>query len=112
MPVLLLAVHLSGRIKPLYAATTDKYLLEQANLALDIFSLDQKSYSSQFYTMGNIKRIDTAYLGQLLKINKTFNLILLNKQWEELKTTHKNQLELINSNGKKGLYQFKAIPQY
>ena len=112
LPVLLLAVHLSGRIKPLYAATTDKYLLEQANLALDIFSLDQKSYSSQFYTMGNIKRIDTAYLGQLLKMNKTFNLILLNKQWEELKTTHKNQLELINSNGKKGLYQFKAIPQY
>ena len=110
LPVLLFAVHLSGKIKPLYTATTDKYLLEQADPALDIFSLDQKSYSSQFYTKGNIKRIDTAYLVQLLNTDKAFYLILLNKQWEELKTPHKNQLELIDSNSKKGLYQFKAIP--
>jgi 4-amino-4-deoxy-L-arabinose transferase-like glycosyltransferase len=112
LPFLLFAVHLSGKIKPLYASTTDKYLIEQANPALDIFSLDQKSYSSQFYTNGNIKQIDTAYLGQLLKIEKDFYLILLNKQWRELKTPYKNQLDLIDCNSKKGLYQFKDILRY
>jgi 4-amino-4-deoxy-L-arabinose transferase-like glycosyltransferase len=112
LPFLLFAVHLSGKIKPLYASTTDKYLIEQANPALDIFSLDQKSYSSQFYTNGNIKQIDTAYLGQLLKIEKDFYLILLNKQWRELKTPYKNQLDLIDCNSKKGLYQFKDILKY
>ena len=110
LPVLIFAVQLSGKIKPLYASTTDKYLIEQANPATTIFSLDQKSYSSQFYTAGKIKQIDTAYLRQVSETDIAFYLILLNKQWEQLKSPYKNQLELIDSNSKKGLYQFKAIP--
>jgi 4-amino-4-deoxy-L-arabinose transferase-like glycosyltransferase len=110
LPVLLFAVQLSGKIKPLYASTTDKYLIEQANPAATIFSLDQKSYSSQFYTAGKIKRINTAYLRQVSETDKAFYLILRNKQWDQLKSPYKNQLKLIDSNSKKGLYQFKAIP--
>jgi hypothetical protein len=106
----LFAVQLSGKIKPLYASTTDKYLIEQANPAATIFSLDQKSYSSQFYTAGKIKRINTAYLRQVSETDKAFYLILRNKQWDQLKSPYKNQLKLIDSNSKKGLYQFKAIP--
>lgn len=107
LPMALFFVHLSGMAKPLYSHTTDKYLIHSLDQTTTIFVLDQKSYSSQFYTQGKVKVIEIDQLKSAVNSQKTFNILLSNKQFEQLDDTIVSKLYRLDSNKKRGVYQFK-----
>jgi 4-amino-4-deoxy-L-arabinose transferase-like glycosyltransferase len=107
LPMALFFVHLSGMAKPLYSHTTDKYLIHSLDQTSTIFVLDQKSYSSQFYTQGKVKVIEIDQLKSAVNSQKTFYILLSNKQFEQLDYTIVSKLYQLDSNKKRGVYQFK-----
>jgi 4-amino-4-deoxy-L-arabinose transferase-like glycosyltransferase len=104
VPVILFVVSLSGWAKPIYAATTDKYILENLDQTKAIYSLERKSYSSQFYSKGKIKVVGKKEFEFILDSNSPSYILLENRQWEKLSAPLKERLILINSNKKKGVY--------
>lgn len=93
IPVTLLFLLVSGLARPLYKNNTDKYLLENLNPKAPLYSLDQKSYSSQFYTQGKVQTIDQNQLVQLIQQRATGYIRITHKRWKilpnELKTSFK-----------------------
>ena len=106
IPLALLIVLLSGVAKPIYINNTDKYILKNINPKLPIYSLDQKSYSSQFYTNGLIKIIDQEKLENLIIKGSKFYIRIDNNRWRNLSPSLRSDLELVNKNKKVGVYQF------
>ena len=109
LPVLLFLVHLSGLAKPLYSHTTDKFLIRQMEPTIPVFSLDRKTYSSQFYTQGKIKVIEHLKLEEKLLSKNTFYILLNTKQWEIINDRSKLKLKRIDSNKKRGIYLFSPV---
>tara|TARA_B100001093_G_scaffold362476_1_gene347220 strand:+ start:311 stop:1705 length:1395 start_codon:yes stop_codon:yes gene_type:complete len=103
----LIFVLLTGVAKPFYENNTDKYILKNLDSNLPIYSLEQKSYSSQFYTSGLIKVIDQEKLKKLVTQNSKFYLRISNKRWLNLSLNLRNKLEIISNNNKAGIYQFQ-----
>ena len=68
-----------------------------------LFSLNEKSYSSQFYSQGSIEVLNIKQFESLYKKKAIFFIIINNKDFEELKNTE--NLYLIEKNEKKGLYK-------
>ena len=109
LPVLLLFVLLSGWAKPLYENKTDQQLVISVNSSLPIYSLDHKTYSSQFYTQGKIKQINQKELQQ--KIGGTassFAIRIASKRWEELPKEIQSKLILVKKHEKGGMYVFEG----
>ena len=106
IPLTLLIVLLSGVAKPIYINNTDKYILKNINPKIPIYSLDQKSYSSQFYTNGLIKIIDQEKLENLITKGSKFYIRITNNRWRNLSPGLRSGLELVNKNKKVGVYQF------
>ena len=67
------------------------------------FSLNEKSYSSQFYSQGSIEVLNFKQFESLQKKKGNFFIIINNKDFEELNNTE--NLYLIEKNEKKGLYK-------
>ena len=103
----LIFVLLTGVAKPLYENNTDKYILKNLDSNLPIYSLEQKSYSSQFYTTGLIKVVDQEKLKKLVTKDSKFYIRISNKRWVSLSLSVRNKLEIINNNSKAGIYQFQ-----
>tara|TARA_A100001015_G_C15037744_1_gene737423 strand:+ start:970 stop:2379 length:1410 start_codon:yes stop_codon:yes gene_type:complete len=106
LPLLLFFVHLSGMAKPWYSHTTDKFLISPLDQTKTIYALDTKSYSSQFYTRGKIKLIGLADLQTALNAQTPFYIILSNHQFRQMNSMMISKLHQINSNKKRGVYQF------
>ena len=77
IPVLLFLMFLSGVVKPLFINNTDKYLIEESE-PLAVFALSNKTYSSQFYSKGEIEKIDTILLKKMIKSKTPFKIIIEN----------------------------------
>ncbi len=103
----LIFVLYTGLAKPLYMNNTDKYILKNLDNNLPIYSLEQKSYSSQFYTKGRIEVIDQEKFENLVTKDSKFYISISNNRWVSLSLSLKNKLEIINNNRKTGIYQFK-----
>jgi hypothetical protein len=86
---------------------TDKYILKNLDNNLPIYSLEQKSYSSQFYTKGRIEVIDQEKFENLVNKDSKFYISISNNRWVSLSLSLRNKLEIINNNRKTGIYQFK-----
>ena len=106
IPLILLALLLSGVAKPLYENNTDKYILKNINHKLPIYSLEGKSYSSQFYTKGLIRVINQKTLEELTKTDSKFYIRITNIKWRKLSPRLKNELEIVSKNSKVGIYKF------
>jgi 4-amino-4-deoxy-L-arabinose transferase-like glycosyltransferase len=106
IPLTLLIILLSGVAKPLYINNTDKYILKNINHKLPIYSLDQKSYSSQFYTNGLIKIINEEKLEKLIIKGSKFYIRITNNRWRNLPPGVRNGLVVIDKNKKAGIYQY------
>ena len=106
IPLTLLFLFLSGLTKPLYENNTDKYLLEELNPLIPIYSLDQKTYSSQFYTQGRIKVIDKPQLEELIRKKSAFYICITNGKKETLSADLMTSLELLKQQKKSMLYSF------
>ena len=103
----LIFVLYTGVAKPFYENNTDKYILKNLDNNLPIYSLEQKSYSSQFYTTGLIKVVDQEKLKKLVTKNSKFYIRISNKRWLNLSLSLRNKLEIIGNNNKAGIYQFE-----
>jgi 4-amino-4-deoxy-L-arabinose transferase-like glycosyltransferase len=98
---------LTGVAKPLYENNTDKYILKNLDSNLPIYSLEQKSYSSQFYTKGRIELINQEKFENLVTKDSEFYIRISNKRWVSLSLSVRKKLEIINNNRKAGVYQFQ-----
>jgi len=88
---------------------TDKYLIELTKgSTIDIYAWKFKSYSSQFYTNGNIKVIDTKEdLTLLIEQGKEFYLLSRDSHFKSMPLKIKNQLQFMAKNRKSKLYKTK-----
>ena len=68
-----------------------------------LFSLKEKSYSSQFYSQGSIEVLNIEQFESLNKTKRNFFIIINNKDFEELSNTE--SFYLVEKNEKKGLYK-------
>ena len=107
LPLLMFIIHLSGFATSLYSHTTDKFLISPLDQVKTIYSLDAKSYSSQFYTQGKIKVIKIEQLKSALRSEHPFYIVLSNKQFDQLEPNKRTKLSRIDSNKKRGVYGFK-----
>jgi len=89
-------------------SNTDKYLiLNQSDTEItDLYYLNKKSYSSQFYSRGNVKTLSQAELAEKLTGQVPFRIIILNKHLKKLGEDETGKLRLIDSNYNRGLYEF------
>jgi hypothetical protein len=98
---------MSGIAKPLYVNNTDKYLVTNLRPEVPVYSLDQKSYSSQFYTKGKIQTIDLNFLTQLIQKKPVAYIRITNKRWNSLPLEIRTQLYKFRENRKTSIYTFK-----
>ena len=96
-------LYIFGFQKTLFLNNTDKYLIEKVDSHEPLFSLNEKSYSSQFYSQGSIQVLNIEQFESLHKTKDDFFIIINNKDFDELKNTE--NLYLIEKNEKKGLYK-------
>ena len=71
-----------------------------------IYTLDFKSYSSQFYTKGNIKKVSNLILDKLILEPQEFYILIDHKRWNQLPLKVKQELTLIKSHKKRALYKY------
>ena len=86
---------------------TDKHLLKKMdnNQITNYYAWEFKSYSSQFYTSGKIKVIDTSEeLEELIKEGSSFYILSRNSHYKNMPTVLKEQLKLIGTNKKSQLF--------
>ncbi|MGY8969880.1 MAG: ArnT family glycosyltransferase, partial [Flavobacteriales bacterium] len=105
IPVLLLAIYLSGFANPLLENNTDKYLVSEIKNT-NVYTLDFKSYSSQFYTKGNIKKVNSFTLNKLTLKPQDFYILISHKRWKQVAPNIKLKLTLIRSHKKRALYRY------
>jgi hypothetical protein len=91
-----------------YYSNTDKFLiLNQADTEItDLYYLNKKSYSSQFYSRGKVRTLSRAELTEKLNGQVPFRIIILNKHLKNLNVNETGKLRLIDSNYNRGLYEF------
>lgn len=106
LPILIFMVQLSGIAKPLYEHTTDKYLIAATSQELPLYSLEQKTYSSQFYSQGTIKIISQEEFTQKLDATTAFRILLSKAQWSALDIETQSKLTQKDCNKKRCSYHF------
>ena len=106
MPLLLLAVYLSGFAKPLYENTTDKYLIEAATEDLPWYALEKKTYSSQFYSKGKVALLTQEEFQEKITLKTAFFIFMTKTQWEALDPEIQSQFSLYRDNKKRGVYRY------
>jgi len=110
LPFLFLIVFIAGmtgnRIE--HYSNTDKYLIliQSDTESTDLFYLNKKSYSSQFYSRGKVRTLSQAELTEKLNGQVPFRIIILNKHLKSLSVNETGKLRLIDSNYNRGLYEF------
>ena len=111
LPFLFLIVFIAGlagnNIE--HYSNTDKYLiLNQSDTKnSDLYYLNRKSYSSQFYSRGKVNVLSQAELAEKLNGQVPFRIIILNKHLKSLSENETTKLRLIDSNYNRGLYAFE-----
>jgi len=85
---------------------TDKYLVEKhLDKNLPIYHWQNKSYSGQFYTKGNIKVIkDTLELKKHIALDSSFLVIIPHKKLKKIDAKDLTLLKQLETNYKKGIY--------
>ncbi|MBL4939356.1 MAG: glycosyltransferase family 39 protein [Lutibacter sp.] len=85
---------------------TDKYLVEKhLDENLPIYHWQNKSYSGQFYTKGNIKVIkDTLELKKHIALDSSFLVIIPHKKIKKIDAKDLTLLKQLETNYKKGIY--------
>ncbi len=102
IPVLLLLIYPLDWSKKILHNNTDKYLIQNIDHNESIFSLNKKSYSSQYYSNGKIKVLNTRELDSIISNKLIFSIIINNDDYE--KYPNKEKLTLLKTNDKKGIY--------
>lgn len=111
LPLLLFGIGLSGITTPIYDNNSDKKMVASAQKEnFPIFTLNEKSYSSQFYSNGKIKRLKEDQIDSLMKSENTFYLIVKDKDFKNLDHSQKEMLKPVIKTKSKGCYRFEKLP--
>ena len=102
-PFLILITYLSGFANSILENNTDEYLVKNTK-NIPVYALDFKSYSSQFYTKGKIKIVDTITLHNLILNKDDFNILIDHSRLKLLSTKLQESLTPIESNKKRAMY--------
>lgn len=105
LPLLLFVLAISGYATTLFENSTDKFILAAKIPNSKVYALDYKSYSSQYYTEGKIKIIDTLELKELLENKESFSILIENRQWDTLSKTIKKLLSIEAKHSKRGIFR-------
>jgi len=109
VPVIAMLAFGYGRVsKQLeYYSNTDKYFIESRNQDDSLYHIGRKSYSGQYYSKGNIKSVTIEQLKGLLTKGESCYIIIPNKSFTKIPGGIADQLQLIESNHKKGIYLYQ-----
>ena len=89
-----------------YYTKTDKYLLETIQYPnKTVYHLNKKSYSSQFYSSGNVISIIDNQLDTLLNRRSLFPILIAHRDTATIKNEHLKKLKLVRFNRYKGIYE-------
>ncbi len=109
-PILIIAatlVSFAGNNLEFYSKT-DKYLLEETQYSNDaVYFLDSKSYSSQFYSNGNISNISLEELEEKLNQDEEFHVIIKERNLKNINPEIIQELNLLRTNNFNGIYTNK-----
>ena len=109
-PVLALLLYVVVLIggKSTYYSNSDKFLIENHyDGTVPLYNWQQKSYSSQFYTKGNLKVVeDINKLSERINENEPFLVIIPHKRITNIDVSTMNLFKELDSNYKKGIYLF------
>lgn len=104
LPILMILIYLTGWVDPIFKNNSDKNLISLTQNS-SCFSLDHKSYSSQFYTRGVIQKIEKSNFSDWqIKHPNAYILIRHKDSATVFKNNNRSSLRLIATNKKKGLY--------
>ncbi|WP_159438998.1 ArnT family glycosyltransferase [Maribacter ulvicola] len=110
VPVLIIGVYAYGSIsKQLqFYSNTDKYFIEKTNTQFDnIYHLGSKSYSSQFYSKGKIKKMTIGGLEEKIrKKEESFIIIIKNRDFKRIPFEQRNCLKPLDKNNNKRIYKY------
>lgn len=86
-------------------ANSDKYLIQQSDQnTSELYHFNTKSYSSQFYSSGNVKSINLNQVKTIIKEEYRFCVIISKGDEEKMKSLLSENFKLIDGNNKKRLY--------
>lgn len=107
LPLIVSLIYVSGEIEETFQNNSDKYLIEKiTEEKYSLYSLNEKTYSSQFYSKGKSTVITLEELKQKMTQNTTFYLITENKFYRDLPESTQKELSLIKQTKKRGLYRW------
>jgi 4-amino-4-deoxy-L-arabinose transferase-like glycosyltransferase len=108
LPILLLSAYFLKPVQTALSNSTDKHLVFHPEVnPSKLYTLTYKSYSSQFYSKGKIKRISTDVLQKMLKDSASFSIIMKKESLEHIKPKLLEKLKPLIERRKNGLYLFK-----
>ena len=109
IPILILISYSFKDIRGLVESKSDKALIEKTNNHFaPIYSLKVKSYSSQFYSKGKIKKIDFEELENLIEDNNSFFIVIKENKIDSIILETKNKLKNIYERSDKSLYSYNV----
>ena len=109
IPILILISYSFKDIRELVESKSDKALIEEANNHFaPIYSLKVKSYSSQFYSKGKMKKIDFEELENLIEDNNSFFIIIKENKIDSIMLETKNKLKNVCERSGKSLYSYNV----
>ena len=104
LPLLLFVVYLSGGVDQVFKNSTDKFLIDNQTA---VYSLDDTSYSSRYYTQGKIQKITVEQAVVRASQDPQACILIGHKTFANLPDSLQQQFELVNRNKKKGSYRSK-----
>ena len=104
------AAFLTGKLD--FYMNSDKYLIENQQIDFNkneaLYYWKDKSYSGQFYSIGNAKIVaDTKQLDSVLASDSKLYFIITNKRKKDIPSAYKAQMKLLDSNFKSSIYLLK-----
>lgn len=111
LPVLISITYLSGFMNPVFSNNSDKELVDKiAHPTSPIFSLVEKTYSSQFYSKGKVIVLNYEELNEKLSKDRPFYLIADHVYYDTLPQPIKKEFTKIKYTQKRGLYERITLP--
>jgi len=102
LPLLLFVVYLSGAVDQVFRDSTDKFLIDTKAA---VYSIDDTSYSSRYYTQGKIQKITVEQAVVRAAQNPQARILIRHKTFAKLPDSLQQQFELVTRNRKKGSYR-------
>ena len=108
IPILMIGAFFLKPLQNKLHTSSDKMLVLNPEVdTSELYSFPFKSYSSQFYSKGKIKIINSDRLKKMVEDSTSFSVIIKKRQLEDLSSELMGKLKLIIERRKDGLYQSK-----